>query len=103
METKKAKKGEVQQIAVPIKWHIPDNIITRFASNMTVQFLESEFKISFFEIKPEIRLDPSGPLPKEIQAECVASVIITVDRLPKFIAALQTQLNLYEQRNKANK
>jgi hypothetical protein len=88
---------------VPIKWYIPDNIITRFASNMVVQTIENEFKISFFEIKPEIRFDTSTPPPSEVQAECVATVIITADRLPKFIEVLQGQLNLYNSAKSANK
>ncbi|MCJ7546112.1 MAG: hypothetical protein MUP30_04725 [Deltaproteobacteria bacterium] len=86
------KKDEIE---VPIKWHIPDTIITRYASNMTVQILEYEFKLSFFEIKPEIRLDPNISPPSEVQAECVASVIISPAKFPKFIEAMQTQLAKY--------
>jgi len=96
MATKKVTKDEkLQKIPVPLKWHISDGIITRFATNMTVQIIENEFKVSFFEIKPEIIVDPSTPLPKEVLAECVASVIVTPDRLPKFIEALQKQLEIY--------
>lgn len=97
------KKVEIskQGVAVPIKWYIPDNIITRFASNMIVQTVENEFKISFFEIKPEIIFQPSEPTPKEVRAECVASVIVTAERLPKFIEALQKHLNQYNSIKKA--
>jgi hypothetical protein len=95
MATKKVKKGEeVQKIPVPIEWHISDNIITRFTTNMTVQIIENEFKISFFEIKPDIILGPS-PVPREVRAECVGSVIVTADRLPKFIEVLQKQMDIY--------
>ena len=102
MATKKVKKDEkVQKIPIPLKWHISDGIIARFATNMTVQIIENEFKLSFFEIKPEIILDPSAPPPKEVLAECVASVIVTTDRLPKFIEALQKQLEIYNLIKKA--
>lgn len=80
---------------IPIKYNISDQIITRFASNMVVQTIENEFKISFFEMKPEIILGPSSSIPKEARAECVASVIVTPEKLPKFIEALQKQLDNY--------
>jgi hypothetical protein len=85
-------------VSVPVKWHIPDDIITRFASNMVVQMIENEFKVSFFELQPEITLDPSKKL-EVMPAKCVASVIITADRLQKFIDVLQTQMDLYKSRN----
>ena len=101
MVMKKLKNGEeVQQIPVPIKWHISDNIISRFATNMTVQIIQTEFKVSFFEIQPELRLEAKPILPKEVRAECVASIIVTPDRLAQFIEVLQRQLNVYNERNK---
>lgn len=77
--------------AVPIRWHVSDEIITRFASNMVVQRIENDFKLSFFELKPDIRIPPNAEPLKEVVAECVASIIITKDRLPKFIDALLKQ------------
>jgi hypothetical protein len=83
-------------LPVPIKFYISDQIITRFASNMTIQIVENEFKISFFEMKPDIILSPSESVPKEVRADCVASVIVTANKLPKFIEALQTQMDNYK-------
>lgn len=100
MTPKKTEKVK-QVMTAPLKWVIPDYIITRFASNMLVQTIENEFKISFFEIKPPIRFKPSDPAPQEVLAECVASVIVTPDRLPKFIEALQKHLDLYNSTKKA--
>jgi hypothetical protein len=90
-------KEEIKKVEleVPIKWHVPDTIITRYASNMLVQTLEHEIKLSFFEIKPEIRLDPSVTPPSEVLAECVASVIVSPAKFPKFIEAMQTQFARY--------
>jgi len=87
-----------QGVKVPIKWNIPPTIITRFASNMVIQTLENEFKISFFEIKPEIRVDPSEEIPDEVLADCVASVIVTADKMPSFIEILQQQLDKHSKR-----
>lgn len=89
------RKTTVQDVGVPLKFHIPDDIITRFASHMVVQTLENEFKVSFFETNPEIILDDQEPS-KEVQANCVASIIINANKLPTFINALQRQLARYK-------
>lgn len=102
MAKKKVVKSQQVQW-VPLKYNIPDNIITRFTTNMTVQSIKNEFKISFFEQNLPIRIDNTQPPPKEIQATCVASVIVTADRLPGFIKVLEDQLELYNTRNKPNK
>jgi hypothetical protein len=89
------KIEESKQVAVPIEWDLPDGLITPFATNMVIQTIENEFKISFFEVKPKIHLSDSEPLPNKIKAICIASVIVTADRLPKFIEVLQSQLDKY--------
>ncbi|MBU1698040.1 MAG: hypothetical protein KKD21_13535 [Proteobacteria bacterium] len=88
----KARKA----IQVPIKWNIPETIITRFASNMVVQNIEGFFKLSFFEIKPEIDLVAPATPPSEIVADCVGSMIVSPDKLRAIIVALTNQLNKYE-------
>ena len=85
-------------LKVPIEWNIPDYIITRFASNMVIQTIENEFKILFFEINPEICLGPSDKIPDKAMANCVASVIVTADRLQGFIDILQKQLDKWSKR-----
>lgn len=92
---KKKAKTPIQEAVVPIKWNVSDDIITRFASNMTVQILENEFKISFFEMSPEILFNVNQDPPKEVQANCVASVIVSPAKLPSFITALQQQLVVF--------
>ncbi len=94
----KPKPSKKKVAQVPVKWNIPDTIITRFATNIVVQIIENEFKITFFEIKPEIYLDPSQKPSGEVQADCVASVIVTADRLPRFIEVLLKQVDLYTSR-----
>lgn len=88
---------ESKQIArIPIEWRVPENLMSVFASNMVIQRIENSFfKLSFFEIKPPIQLDDSAPTPTKIRADCVASVIVTPDKLPKFIEVLQKHLDKY--------
>jgi hypothetical protein len=91
-------------INVPLNWHIPDEIISRYATNMTIQQGENEFIISFFEVippillgSPEVRAKKIEKL-EEINAECVARVIVAADKLPAFIKAMQSNLEIYKAR-----
>ena len=98
-DKRKEKKvtAKIQGVGVRLKWNVPENIITRFASNIVVQLIENEFKISFFEINPDIRLGIENKIPTEVKANCVASIIVTAERLPAFIEVLQRQINMYLQ------
>ncbi|MBA3037244.1 MAG: hypothetical protein FP814_12210 [Desulfobacterium sp.] len=93
------KKTDISkpEAAVPIEWYVPDEgLMTPFATNMVIQTIENVFKISFFEIKPSIRLDASQPLPDKIRADRVASVIVDAGRLSTFIDVLQKHLDKYK-------
>jgi hypothetical protein len=89
------KDASETAVAVSIEWYVPEGVMTPFATNMVIQTIENFFKISFFEIKPSIRLEESAPIPTKVRADCVASVIVTPDKLPKFIEVLQRQLEKY--------
>jgi len=92
---------ELPEIHIPIKWHVPDTKSSHFASNIVVQILENEFKLSFFEIKPEIRINETDSLPNEVRADCVASVIINAQKMPRLIEAMQKQYAIYQGREKS--
>jgi hypothetical protein len=82
---------------VPVEWHIPEGIVSRYASNMVVQNTGQEFIVSFFELFPPLVFGTPSDLEKaaqieSIRAECIARIIVSVDRMPKFIEALQTNL-----------
>lgn len=94
---RKKKEATVKAITLPIKWNVSEAIITRFASNILIQTIENEFKISFFEINPPIRLAPSDKIPSEMRADCIASIIVTANKLPSFINALQKHLDTYNE------
>lgn len=100
--TNKIENGDT--INIPLRWHIPDNIVSRYATNMTIQEGENEFIISFFEVIPPILLGPPDARAKkikdlkEINAECVARVIVAADKLPSFIDAMQSNLEIYKAR-----
>ena len=85
-------------ISLPIEWHTPEHIISRYATNMMVQYVEHEFVLSFYEVQPPLTSDlfreEKGELKKlmSVQANCVSRVIVAKDKMPQFIAALQKSL-----------
>ena len=100
-----AKKKEASPKEIPqkegtlsIKWNVPDTIVTRFASNMVVQNIEGYFKLSFFEIKPEIHLIAPKTPQTEIVADCVSSVIVPPEKLPAIIDVLTKQLQQFQKK-----
>jgi hypothetical protein len=97
--SKKVKSTTALPLAL-IDWRFPEGSFTPYATNMLVQRIENEFKVSFFEIKPPVRFSESEAVPEKVRADCVASVIISADRLPNFIKALQTQFDGYQQEKK---
>lgn len=42
------------EIELPIDWHIPDNMVSRYATNMVIQHTEHEFVVSFFRDGPSV-------------------------------------------------
>ncbi len=93
------KKEEQKEQQLSIEWNIPDNMIARFATNIVVQTIENEFKISFFEIRtPIILSDEDREKMKKIgtiRADCIGSIIVTPDRMQKFIQVMNEQLSKY--------
>jgi hypothetical protein len=90
-----------QNISLPINWHVPDTIQSRYATNVIVQPGQYEFIISFFEAQPPILMgDPEENRAKleqlgAVQAECVGRIIVAAEQMPAVIAALQTSLDAY--------
>jgi hypothetical protein len=84
------------EIELPIEWYIPDAIASTHVTNLVIQYTPSEFIVSFFEIKPPMLVGvPNKEVLesiKSIRADCVARIIVSPDRMPGFVNALQTNL-----------
>lgn len=87
-------------VTLPIRWNVPKDIPTLHATNLLVQHSADEFVVMFFEVRPPILLDPveaqkylenSG----ELEAECLARIVITPERMVDFIEAMQTNYDRY--------
>lgn len=98
----------IPTVEIPIEWNIPDNLVARYATNMVVQRLENEFLISFFEIKPPIILGEPDKIEsklkelKSLRADCVAQIIVSEDKMPSFVSALESNLKRFLEHNVAD-
>ena len=88
-------------VALPISWHFPEGLHSRYATNVLVQSGQFEIIISFFEAQLPILLgQPEENKAKleqlgSIQAECVAKIIVSPELMPTIINALQVGLENY--------
>ncbi len=88
-------------LALPIDWHVSDNVISRYATNLTVQHTEHEFIVSFFEITPPLLLGSAEDRKAKaeqlssVRANCIARIIVAAERMPKFVSVLQENLAGY--------
>lgn len=89
---KEALPMEIEKIKLPIKWNVPETVITRFASNLVVQRVEGYFKLLFFEIKPDISVVELNEPPSEVVADCVGSIIVPPEKIQAIIDLLTRQL-----------
>lgn len=95
-----------QEFSLEIVWHLPEDIVSQFATDVVVQQGVEEFIISFFQVRPPVIVgSPEEKLEQvkqldSIKAECVARVIVTPDRMNKFIKALQSSYNRYLEKSK---
>ena len=92
---------------VPIRWHFPSGVQSRYATNLVVQHTEHEFVISFFEVYPPVILgDPEErknalEQVEAVPAICVSRVIVAPGRLAEFIQVLQDNLDVYLSKTKS--
>ena len=107
MVKKKSGKNKTDKnkpsAGVPIEWHIPPGLMSPYATNMVVQSTGDAFKVLFFEVKPPFLLDESEQPPSKVIADCVASVVITPDKIPKIIEVFQSQLDRYISKKESKK
>jgi hypothetical protein len=104
MRKRPAAKKKPQERVIPIIWNFPEDLISGYATNIVVQNGEQELYVSFFEAQPPILLAPEDAEKLEsVNAECIARIVITPDRMAKFIDVLQKQLNVFNSKKAAEK
>ena len=89
-----AEVSEDLEERVPLNWHIPVGLSSKYAQHMLVQASEFEVTLSFFELKPPVILS-TMPLEEQkkilrqgITAECVARITVARARYSDFLKAM---------------
>ena len=101
------EQPEATEISLPVNWHFPEGIQSRYANNILVQTGQFEFIISFFEMQPPLLLGSPDENKKrletlgEIQAECVGKIVVPHELVPAIISVLQTEYDRFHA-SKAN-
>lgn len=96
------KKPIPKEISYKIDFHTPEFFESRVATNITIQNYNENYKLSFYELKPDMvfsdedrkRMEKRGTL----RADCVGSFIITPTDIKKFADLMYEQI---EKREKA--
>lgn len=87
-----------------VEWRFPEGMATRWTNNFVVQTQGDDFVLSFFEIRPPLVL---GSLEEQreqlaalstVQAEGVARVVMSAQKMQELIQLLQGQFERYEAR-----
>ena len=94
------KKKTPKAVTYQIEFHTPDFMPASIATNFVVQRIEDNFKVSLYELKPDIILNEEDIKKLEkrgtVRADCVGSFIIFPHNLKTFIDVLSKQLSMYE-------
>src|SRR5437763_229654 len=81
-EETEQEQQQTDEIKLPVDWHAPEGLQSRYANNVLVQTGQFEFVISFFEMQLPLLLgSPKENRAKlkelgEIRAECVSKIIV---------------------------
>lgn len=97
-------------VQLPLKWNYPPELVTHFVDNMVIQFAPAEdpdhFILSFFQVEhPPIigETQLSSIINKEVNANCIARVVVTPKKMKDFLSVLNRHFEKYEALVKAKK
>jgi len=88
---------------IPLKFEVPDSIISRYATNFVAQHTPNEFVLSFYEVCPPVLLGSSEENRQQLEemgyiaASCVARLILSPSGMRELIGVLEANLERYEQ------
>src|SRR5258708_25739077 len=91
----------LQQLALPIEWHVPESVQRRYATHALVQAGLSEIILTFFEAQmPILTGEPEQNKAKleamgAVRAEGVARIIMAPDQAAALIQILKTTVDTY--------
>jgi len=81
---------------VPIDWQVPEDLPIHFVNNLTIQRLQHEFILTFYQTLPPVLLGPLSERKLEetetVPAKAVARIALAAGQLPGFIRAMRDNL-----------
>lgn len=93
---------------VRVRRKFPENLETHFANHTVAQFDADYFILSFFQAWPPIimgteeeKKEQLGQL-EEIEAKCVARIVLTLDQMEDYAESVAEILENYKQRKLAD-
>ncbi len=96
-----AKEEPQQGQLLPMVFEVPEDIVSRYATNIVIQQSGQEFIVSFFEANPPIVLgtaeESRATMERlgEVRARCVARVVVSPGRMKEFVRVFQDSLSKY--------
>ncbi len=97
------------QKEIPLEWVVPEGLVSRYASHVVVQKTDSNFLISFFEVKPPLIIGDADEISlslskiDKIPAKCVAQVYMSNEQIKAFYDLLHKMLDSEDEINQSEK
>ena len=92
---RKSKKDSEEIVSIPLRHEFAEDLETKFANHLIVQYHQHEYIVSFFEVHPPIRLADSREERQQeleqlefVKASCVSRIAVASGRMSGFIAAM---------------
>ena len=102
MSEAQQEQQPLQNITLPIDWHVSDSVQGRYVDNVIVQPGKYNIAMFFFEtqVPPFVGTSPEENLAYlqskgPIRAECVGKMVVAPELMPEIIKAMQTALEGY--------
>ena len=99
-------EGQNGDEEIMLDFHVPNEVRTKFAQEVAIQAVHTEFILSFFEVRlPIVQTNMSEKdVASLIKTICVSRVALSAERIPSLIEALQSRLAKFnKEREEFNK
>ncbi len=99
-EQKEEVIGEEKIKEFLLDFVIPEDIKTFYVNEMAIQDMQTEFILSFFEVRVPIirKQDLKSIKESTLKPICVSRLAISVERIPDIIKVLQDRLDIFIKR-----
>lgn len=90
-----------ESVGLPIEWHIPEDLESKYATNLVIQNTPNEFILSFFETRPPLLLgtkEEQATKLKEmesVRATCISRIVVAPERMNEFVKIIQESLEKF--------